>query len=687
MEFRIKNKQLCLYHRNQLIIENIHCYFEHQEKMILQSESDWNIQKNKEEQIAISSNSKIILKKEKNGVKFQVHLTNTLQNFFAVSHFCAFKGIYHRSIQKCLINHFVYANGNMVNEMQSTLEVFTLLSGKQVMSADNIAFIDENKQSAIFGLLTFKEFFNTVHCFYDGQLKLYHLLENHPLAKNETIHSDWIYFGFFDNIPYHGMPTYAKRVASNMDVTLKHHHSPVGYCTWYYYYSAISEKILLENLNFIQQKTDFPIEYIQLDDGWQICWGDWKPNQKFPHFKQMIQKIKEKGYKPGLWFAPFGVSQESSILKHHPNWFVKQWENEEIYGIPSLDFSHPEVKKWIYDLFYQAAHEWGIRYFKLDIITSRLAPGRYYDSHFNALKNLREGFSIIKQAVGPESEILACTCPLAPVAGLCDYMRISGDVFGSWDSLIYIFNSTLKRYYFHQNLYLNDADCLIIRQKENEDDECQLSCLRNDDEILTYLSLMAASGGSIMLSDKLQNLSQKQLKLIDKLFPNVSFSAIPMDLMDSHLISQLDFKNIHDIHVYIFVNWEERKKNFKLSFHQESHVYNFWEDCYEGKFTSSYEFSLKPHCCKVIQVSPVKSLQVIATNATIRPIIKQKVQNQFLKGTFIKNQEIQYIYSEKSLKPQKNLKQIALHLYQIKNQNNSKHFKVEIDDSTSKLQK
>lgn len=77
----------------------------------------------------------------------------------------------------------------------------------------------------------------------------------------------------------------------------------------------------------------------------------------------------------------------------------------------------------------------------------------------------------------------------------------------------------------------------MIRKKENEDEECRLACVRNDDEIITYLTLLASNGGSIMLADKLQNLSTKQLQLIDKIFPNVSFSAIPMDLMESHLIS------------------------------------------------------------------------------------------------------------------------------------------------------
>ena len=90
----------------------------HQEKEILNNDTHWTIDKQKDLSIAVSSNCKIVLKKENHGVKFQVSLTNTQQNFQNVSYFCAFKGLYHHSIKKCLINHFVYANDNMVNEMQ-----------------------------------------------------------------------------------------------------------------------------------------------------------------------------------------------------------------------------------------------------------------------------------------------------------------------------------------------------------------------------------------------------------------------------------------------------------------------------------------------------------------------------------------------------------------------------------------
>jgi alpha-galactosidase len=57
----------------------------------------------------------------------------------------------------------------------------------------------------------------------------------------------------------------------------------IGWTSWYYYYTNISEKIIEENLNaFVQNKV--PIEIFQIDDGWQKAVGDWLHfDKKFPN--------------------------------------------------------------------------------------------------------------------------------------------------------------------------------------------------------------------------------------------------------------------------------------------------------------------------------------------------------------------------------------------------------------------
>ena len=62
-------------------------------------------------------------------------------------------------------------------------------------------------------------------------------------------------------------------------------HLPNGWCSWYYYFSNVTEADILENAAYLNKHRDeYPLEYLQLDDGYQSALGDWLLcNEKFPH--------------------------------------------------------------------------------------------------------------------------------------------------------------------------------------------------------------------------------------------------------------------------------------------------------------------------------------------------------------------------------------------------------------------
>lgn len=669
MQFKVIDSKLCIEFKKKIVLKNIKLFITHNNG-IVSLEDSFVIENN----IAKSKQFSILLEKEKNGLKFKVIFENKGQILKECKEFII-QCEYNNYIERCLKNHYVVANGNIANEMQSTLETMTLLNGKSIDSVDNVAFIDNQNNNVIYGLITYNNYFNYMLVSHDGTMIIKENLENHDIDTNQSIESDYIYLGFYKDIPYHGLPSFATIIAKNMHVSLKHKKPPVGFCTWYYYYNSVTSKNVYENLSFIKNELDVPVKYLQIDDGWQKNWCNFEENDKFNNLKQLVKDIKKANLKPGLWFCPFSLNEESYILRDHPDWIVQ--EKDELKSSRNLcvDFSNPEARKYMYDLFHKYAFEYGFDYFKIDIVTSYLSSGRYYDKTFNTVKNLRLGFKTIRDAIGKDKEILACTCPLSYVLPYIDYMRVSGDIQDDFSSLIYIFNSTLKRYYMNQKLFINDADCLIIRNESNEDEECQKHIIRNIDEIKTYISLISASGGSIMLADKLKNLKQYQLDLIDKLFPNPNFSAIPVDLMDSFLISKLDFKNINGIKVYIFVNWEEKEKSFSIDLKGKNHIFDFWEDKYLGVKENEFSFKIKPHCCKVFQISNVKDVSVFASSATIRPMLKTKIENNCIEIKFSKKNDVQYIYSIYPLKDNKLIK-VAKNVYKIENDNNLKEYKI-----------
>ena len=87
----------------------------------------------------------------------------------------------------------------------------------------------------------------------------------------------------------------------------------------------------------------FGLEYIQIDEGYQRSHGDWEGNERFPHgMKWLAERIKAYGFKPGLWIAPYVISERSDVFRQHPDWLVHRrdgslqrignWESENLAG-------------------------------------------------------------------------------------------------------------------------------------------------------------------------------------------------------------------------------------------------------------------------------------------------------------------------------------------------------------------
>ena len=132
-----------------------------------------------------------------------------------------------------------------------------------------------------------------------------------------------------------------------------------------------------------------------------------------------------------------------------------------------------------------------------------MTVGIYHDPNAGALQNLREYFRLIRESVHPDTYIIGCTCPMFEVAEFVDGMRVSGDIFERWESLIEVFNVIFKRFFMNRTLYISAPDCLMPRKAENEDDDCRRYCTRTDEEIHTFQVAMYAAGGALFISDKL----------------------------------------------------------------------------------------------------------------------------------------------------------------------------------------
>ncbi|AEX86429.1 alpha-galactosidase [Marinitoga piezophila KA3] len=252
---------------------------------------------------------------------------------------------------------------------------------------------------------------------------------------------------------------------------------PVGWSSWYQYFDKLNWEDVKKNLELSQK---YGYEVFQIDDSWQKDIGDWESKNNFPSLKEMAEKIKSHNMTPGIWTAPFNVSETSQIFINHQDWLIKDengnpkiayknW-NKNIY---TLDITNPDVQKHLYTLF-KNMYNAGFEYFKIDFLYSGAIEGKRFDNNITPIESYRKGLEIIRYAV-KDSFILGCGAPLLPSLGYVDGMRVSEDtapIYTTDESVklnAYIaLKNSINRFFMNEKWWWNDPDCLILRKKDTQ---------------------------------------------------------------------------------------------------------------------------------------------------------------------------------------------------------------------------
>jgi len=346
--------------------------------------------------------------------------------------------------------------------------------------------------------------------------------------------------------PYAALEGYAASVGAGQNARTR---SIVnGWCSWFYTLTDVSEHEVLRNAEFAAQRLrPFGLEYIQIDEGYQRAHGDWEGNERFPHgMKWLAERIKEHGFKPGLWVSPYVISERSEVFQRHADWLVHRgdgslqrignWEDEsspaalaETVKRYCLDITNPQAADWLRDLFETIARHWGFEMIKIDFMAwSILAVERFQDPTVSAAEVYRRGVSIMRAAAGERCHILECG-PGNTTVGLIDSMRVEADVFYGYATEAWrqYFNdpasstaAAAKRYYFHRRTWVNDVeqvclDLLTVRQAR------------------AVATLIAFSGGNTITGDRLIDLDPMKLEILKKIMPSYGEAARPVDLFDT----------------------------------------------------------------------------------------------------------------------------------------------------------
>jgi alpha-galactosidase len=415
---------------------------------------------------------------------------------------------------------------------------------------------------------------------------------------------------------------------------------PLKWTHWYQFFQDISEERFLAAMQTIGGLSEeLPFRDLQLDDGYQPAWGDWdRTNPRFPAgLEPLAARVREKGFTPGLWLAPFVVQPGSRMERGHADWLLRDARGRLVrsgffysfFGY-ALDLSKPQVLEHLRSLG-ETLRSQGFEFIKTDFCYAGALPGVRYDPRLTRAQALRQGLAALREGIGEDAFLLGCGCPFGPALGLVDAMRVGPDTAPSWHpelwslpwtkpllrnersvaSLRNNLRHTLVHSALHRRWWWNDPDCLMVRDFDTR---------LNEEEVRSAVSLIGLSGGLIISSDDLGRLPAERRRLIALLVPILSPGGRALDLLEREMpeLYQVPLAiEWGSWQLLLAGNWSDRPRertvdleSLGFSARAPLHVFDFWQQSYHRHLGPRLSLGLlASHASRLLRLSPAESSQ------------------------------------------------------------------------------
>jgi alpha-galactosidase len=304
-------------------------------------------------------------------------------------------------------------------------------------------------------------------------------------------------------------------------------------------------------------------------------------------------------------------------MHDHPDWFITDndgapiraaynpnWTPHEDKFAYALDPSNSALVAHLERLFATIVHEFRYDYLKLDFLFAAAAEGVRHDSSLTRAETLRRGLQAIRRGAGERAFIVGCGCPLGPAVGIVDGMRIGPDVAPYWGArgaepgTALAIDAIVARSFMHRRLWLNDPDCVLLREKKT-----RLS--KDEREALAWT--VAASGGMLLISDDMSLLTEESARLfraaarIGAEVDRACLDEVPAapTLMDSSELRILSVRT-SDGFFYLLVNMSDHVRIIRLSDVLPAHTSATLIDL-QGEARAGERLELPPHSARIIR--------------------------------------------------------------------------------------
>lgn len=468
----------------------------------------------------------------------------------------------------------------------------------------------------------------------DAVLSLVTQLDGARLDPGEQRASEWGYLQLVALPEPEPQAVYLNAVARQMHARVPSHSPPAMWTHWYQFFHDISEERYLHSLDVLSEhRASFPCQVTELDDGYQQAWGDWTiTNERFPHgLEWLAGEVRKRGFTPGLWLAPFAVQAKSLLVHSHPDWLVKDSHGQPasagfLYNmfIHPLDLTHPAVLEHLRGLASKLTQEWGYRMLKIDFLNAGALPGQRSNPRLTRAEALRMGLEAIREGAGEDTFLLGCGCPFGPAIGLVDAMRIGPDTAPSWTPYFHwlkwagpllksnpnmpalrnAVRNTLNLSSLHKKWWWNDPDCLLVRESGSK---------LTGAEVQSFVTLVGLSGGLLVSSDDLGQVSAERLEWLSRLVPSLGLRGEALELLEKDMPgvyrAVIEHQGQHWQLVGLF-NWSDQPADLELKFSRlgydpgsSLHLFDFWEAKYQRTSKALVVFpDVPPHSCKLLRI-------------------------------------------------------------------------------------
>ena len=140
------------------------------------------------------------------------------------------------------------------------------------------------------------------------------------------------------------------------------------WCAWGYERTFTVDEVI----GTLPKVVELGFKWVDVDDGYQICEGDWEANERIgaDGMRRMTDAIHAAGLKAKLWWAPLAADPGSALAQEHPEMLLVKADgsHEDISWWDSWYLSPLNPQTWQYteNLVDMFLNDWGFDGFKLD---------------------------------------------------------------------------------------------------------------------------------------------------------------------------------------------------------------------------------------------------------------------------------------------------------------------------------